>query len=1020
MADSTVAEQTAMDSSLHLNSMSNHESSPSTAHATSSSPRNRVTSEDVEMSTAQPVGSNTNSPQHQHHHPQHTSHHPSPMSLKGNKNVNIMLGATPMAHPHPLSMNSENNSLHHFQTDPNSHPLYSTTTHIDPSLTNSPNGNSHGMGNSAFVQATLGPLSIPTSPSSFSSQSLVPSSTTAAFMAMHGHNSSLMEQLLPRRNSVPTLTADMAEHRRKISAEEKTLHRQASWSNLSSNSLMLNGAGNHSGFPSATLSGFQSLDTSSSPPSSSSSAASTTTLATHVDPNMMHYYRASSMAQTPHHGFHNQMLPSTTNSSACPSPMPESFMPGSALNTISSTSSSSLGLLASFQNSSLDGVFGEDTKSGIIKDEEDDDENNSPLEGHQGVKIKRNNSVCSTTSMSSTGSGDSHGLNSGHNKHPCKVPACGWSFKRYEHLKRHMLVHSKERPFVCGVQGCDKSFSRSDNFSAHLRTHSKKGSIHHDEDGPSSEEGGDSSVKHEAMDLQGSLSQTVGAETSEDYHRDYSPPSSPFGEPSSMQGDEPYTMMSQTGYPFSAASMYPLDPLENLSAMVPRFEPVRLDLKSIAPSDIHKQPYEDGTVSTAMLTSHGDGESPHPSPMEHYEHFGFPSSISTHFMPMLHAGFPLDQVNLHHHHHHHQQQQLQQQQQHHHVLHHQSSLESTTSSYSPLPSADSTSSSVSSFHQPGYHPEYHGFHFSSGMDTSSSPSSAADLHYAQQQQQQQQMTASPLSSVDPHHQHHHPLSQHHNPHLHHPHPHHAAHILQHNPHHPQQQQQQPHHPHHGGFPSMMHPSPNSALPPHPLMSTSPFSAPGLNEPMYSSSSASSSSTSLSGHRVVGASSPSPTSSTATITPTTGTSTPSSLSNNVSSNGHSGSSSGGHGGGGGGSKHGGSGKHHTCNVIGCSKRFKRLEHLKRHIKTHTLERPFNCPYTTCTKKFSRSDNLSQHVKTHQRQMTKLQMKQRNQAQAQAHQQQQQQQQVQQQVQQQLAAGLNSMNSNSGPHRLMVEM
>ncbi|KAK5822385.1 hypothetical protein F5H01DRAFT_258799, partial [Linnemannia elongata] len=60
------------------------------------------------------------------------------------------------------------------------------------------------------------------------------------------------------------------------------------------------------------------------------------------------------------------------------------------------------------------------------------------------------------------------------NKHPCKFPTCGWSFKRYEHLKRHMLVHTKERPFVCEFQGCEKSFSRSDNFSAHLRTHTKK------------------------------------------------------------------------------------------------------------------------------------------------------------------------------------------------------------------------------------------------------------------------------------------------------------------------------------------------------------------------------------------------------------------------------------------------------------------------------------------------------------------------------------------------------------------
>ncbi|KAI8348804.1 hypothetical protein B0O80DRAFT_390285, partial [Mortierella sp. GBAus27b] len=81
-------------------------------------------------------------------------------------------------------------------------------------------------------------------------------------------------------------------------------------------------------------------------------------------------------------------------------------------------------------------------------------------------KVKRNNSICSTTSVSSTGSGSN-------NKHPCKFPSCEWSFKRYEHLKRHMLVHTKERPFQCEFPGCNKSFSRSDNFSAHLRTHSK-------------------------------------------------------------------------------------------------------------------------------------------------------------------------------------------------------------------------------------------------------------------------------------------------------------------------------------------------------------------------------------------------------------------------------------------------------------------------------------------------------------------------------------------------------------------
>lgn len=49
---------------------------------------------------------------------------------------------------------------------------------------------------------------------------------------------------------------------------------------------------------------------------------------------------------------------------------------------------------------------------------------------------------------------------------------------------------------------------------------------------------------------------------------------------------------------------------------------------------------------------------------------------------------------------------------------------------------------------------------------------------------------------------------------------------------------------------------------------------------------------------------------------------------------------------------------------CAKVFKRLEHLKRHVRLVHLDiRPFHCNY--CEKKFSRLDNLAQHTKTHLR-------------------------------------------------------
>ncbi|ORY00501.1 hypothetical protein K493DRAFT_163258, partial [Basidiobolus meristosporus CBS 931.73] len=53
--------------------------------------------------------------------------------------------------------------------------------------------------------------------------------------------------------------------------------------------------------------------------------------------------------------------------------------------------------------------------------------------------------------------------------------------------------------------------------------------------------------------------------------------------------------------------------------------------------------------------------------------------------------------------------------------------------------------------------------------------------------------------------------------------------------------------------------------------------------------------------------------------------------------------------------------YSCTV--CKKSFRRNEHLIRHVRTHTGEKPYSCSYASCSKRFSRSDELARHIRTH---------------------------------------------------------